>query len=398
MSIGDNIPAPRPMPTAPATLIRRLNAAGFEAYAVGGCVRDTLLGLSPTDWDITTAASPAQIQSVFADCRVFETGIQHGTVTVIFDGIPFEITTYRIDGDYRDNRHPNAVTFTTSLYEDVKRRDFTVNAMVWHPDDGIRDFFGGKADLDNRLLRTVGDPMKRFSEDALRIVRLLRFCATYGLQAETQTKAAACALAEQLNNIAVERIKAELDKLLCGDFANTVLTDFADVWRVILSDVDVASKTTLQSLPKRAVLRWTYILKDAPAKAILRRLKADNATVHTVSTLTEGLSLAPTTAPILLKQALRVYGEQHLLDIITLQKVCGDTPLWAQTEQALYALLQTNPCYQLKDLRINGNDLREMGLQGKNIGNTLNALLDAVITEQCDNTPKALLALAKTLA
>ncbi|MBP3382142.1 MAG: hypothetical protein J6L00_05785, partial [Clostridia bacterium] len=388
-------PAPT-MPAAPAAVIARLEQAGFAAHAVGGCVRDTLLGLSPTDWDITTAALPAQIKDVFKDCRVIETGIQHGTVTVLFDGVPFEITTYRVDGDYRDSRHPDAVTFTASLYEDVKRRDFTVNAMVWHPADGIGDFFDGKADLENKVLCTVGDPTKRFTEDALRILRLLRFAATYGLQAESETKQAACALADRLQYVSIERIYAELQKTLCGDFADAVFSDFPDVWQNILPEVDVTSKIALQKFPKESVMRWAYLLQDAPAETILRRFKADNATVQTVCTLINGLSLSPTTDVVTLKQALRTYGQENLLRIVVLQKICGDTALWQETETALFTLLETNPCYQLKDLRINGDALHALGFSGKEIGRALDTLLDAVIQGVCDNTPDALVSFAKT--
>ncbi len=383
------------MPAAPAAVIARLEQHGFTAHAVGGCVRDTLLGISPTDWDITTAATPAQIKAAFTDCRVIETGIQHGTVTVLFNGVPFEVTTYRIDGNYLDNRHPDAVTFTSSLFEDVKRRDFTVNAMVWHPTNGIGDFFDGKADLDNKVLRTVGDPTTRFSEDALRILRLMRFSATYGLQAEEETKAAACALADNLRTVSAERIYAELQKLLCGDFAATVLSDYVDIWRVILPDVNMTSKDALQKLPKDLVLRWAYLLQNAPAEAVLRQLKADNATISAVDTLINGLSLSPTVSPIDLKQALRTYGEENLCRIIILQKACNDTALWEATETALKALLQTNPCYRLKDLSVNGDALRVLGLEGKDIGKMLDALLDAVIREECDNTTSALLTFAK---
>ncbi len=386
-----------PMPAAPAAVIARLEQKGFTAHAVGGCVRDTLLGLSPTDWDITTVATPEQIKNVFADCRVIETGIRHGTVTVLFAGASFEITTYRVDGNYRDNRHPDTVTFTSSLYEDVKRRDFTVNAMVWHPTAGLGDFFDGKADLENNILRTVGDPIKRFSEDALRILRLLRFSATYGLRAEPQTKSAACALSKRLDSIAVERIRVELEKLLCGDFTAVVFGEFTEIWQVILPEIDVKSKLPLQNLPKDSALRWAYLLKDVSAESILQRLKADNATIRTVCTLIEGLSLSPTTAPIPLKQALRVYGEKNLFSIIALQKVCGDTTLWEETEAALKALLATNPCYRLKDLAINGDDLRTLGFEGKDVGNMLSTLLDAVIEKRCSNTTSALLTFVKSI-
>ncbi len=383
------------MPCAPAALIHRLNAAGFEAFAVGGCVRDTLLGLSPDDWDITTSATPEQTKAVFADCRVIETGLQHGTVTVRYEHQNYEITTYRVDGSYHDNRHPDAVSFTNSLFEDVKRRDFTVNAMVWHPAEGIGDFFDGQTDLKNKVLRTVGDPIKRFSEDALRILRLLRFSATYGLTAEPQTKSAACALASHLQNIAVERVRVELEKLLCGDFAAAVIGDFAEIWQVILPEVDMTSVIALQKLPKEPVLRWAYLLQDAPAEAILRRLKADNATISQVCTLINGRSLSPTTDRISLKHALHRYGETTLRGIIALQSVCGDAARWAETEAALQTLLKTKPCYRLKDLQITGEHLLSCGLQGRKVGEMLEYLLTAVMEETCENETGALLTLVK---
>ncbi len=383
-----------PMPAAPAAVIARLEHAGFAAHAVGGCVRDTLLGLTPTDWDITTAATPTEVKAVFADCRVIDTGIQHGTVTVLFDGVPFEITTYRLDGKYADNRHPDEVTFTASLLEDVKRRDFTVNAMVWHPAKGITDFFTGREDLKNRVLRTVGDPEQRFSEDALRILRLLRFAATYGLTAEPTTKAAACHLADRLASIAAERIHSELWMLVCGDYATEVLGDYTAVWQTVLPEVKMkaARLWALQALPHLPVYRLAVLLENAPAERVLQRLKADNATIATVLQLIDGISLSPTTSAVALKKALQQYGEQRLLQIITLQKALGDAAAWEQEERALCALLGKKPCYRLRDLQIDGHALQQIGFKGKAIGAMLSLLLDAVIEERCENTPEALIA------
>lgn len=397
-------PSPYSMPPAPATLIRRLHAAGFEAYAVGGCVRDMLLGLTPGDWDITTSALPAETAKVFADCHVIETGLQHGTVTVRFEHQNYEITTYRLDGGYTDSRHPDKVTFTPSIIEDVKRRDFTVNAMVWHPDSGIHDFVGGTEDLKNNILRCVGEPKRRFSEDALRILRALRFSAVYGFDIEPATKNAIEMLAENLKAISAERVRVELFKLICGKNAVAVLASCPTVWKTILPEVTF-SKEMLQTLsltPAEPVYRLAVLLQNTDTAAILRRLKTDNATVTQVTALLCATTISPATDAITLKKLLRVYGLTPLQQAVILRtaqaKAAGcATDGWDAMDAALEALLATDPCYSLDKLHISGKELLTLGFKGKEIGETLEFLLATVIGEQCQNETTSLIALAKAM-
>ena len=218
-------------------IIHRLQNAGFEAFAVGGCVRDSLLGLTPHDWDICTSAKPEQIKACFEDFNTIDIGIKHGTVAIIVDKEPFEVTTYRVDGEYRDNRHPESVTFTSNLREDLARRDFTVNAIAYNEEYGIADFYGGESDLKNRLIRCVGNPDERFREDALRILRALRFASCYRFSIENETAAAIHRNSGLLNNIASERIQSELVRLLCGDGAEDILNEFRDVFAVFIPEL-----------------------------------------------------------------------------------------------------------------------------------------------------------------
>ncbi len=386
------------MPAAPATLIRRLNAAGFEAYAVGGCVRDTLLGLIPDDWDITTSALPQETAHVFADCHVIETGLQHGTITVRFEGKNYEITTFRVDGDYTDNRHPDRVTFTPNAEEDVKRRDFTINAMLWHPDSGIHDFVGGMADLQNNVLRCVGEPKRRFSEDALRILRALRFAAVYGFAVQPETRCAAVQLADTLCAVSAERIRVELFKLLCGAHAAGILDVFANVIREVLPEVTLTAQMlqTLDRAPRDLVCRLAVLLQKTDAAAVLRRLKTDNATIAQVDFVLQTVRLSPTTDPIALKKLLRLYSPKTLQRSINFHIALGkDIPAWKATASALEALLSTNPCYSLEKLQISGKDILSFGLKGKEIGMMLDCVLTAVIEETCENERDALLTFVK---
>ena len=204
--------------------LHRLHENGFAAYAVGGCVRDSLLGKTPLDWDITTDACPEETERVFADCRLIETGLQHGTVTVLSDGMPLEITTFRVDGDYLDARHPESVSFTRNLKADLLRRDFTINTLCWNEQDGVVDLCGGLADLQNGILRAVGDPDCRFSEDALRILRGIRFASVLGFTIEAETAESILRNRQLLSKVAAERIRVEFSKLLCGKNAAAVST------------------------------------------------------------------------------------------------------------------------------------------------------------------------------
>ena len=210
------------IPQKAAQILKTLNAAGYEAYVVGGCVRDSILNRVPGDWDITTSALPEQVKELFH--RTVDTGIQHGTVTVMMDKEGFEVTTYRVDGEYHDGRHPDAVTFTRSLEEDLKRRDFTINAMAYHPEHGLVDLFGGMKDIDGKIIRCVGDPVERFTEDALRMLRAVRFSAQLGFTVEENTKAALARMSGNLEHVSAERIQTELVKLLVSDHPDYLRT------------------------------------------------------------------------------------------------------------------------------------------------------------------------------
>ena len=268
------------LPQTVREVLDRLNAAGQEAYVVGGCVRDRLLGREPADWDIATSALPDETRRIFADRSVIDTGIRHGTVSVLLDGQPLEITTYRIESAYSDHRHPDTVSFTRSLREDLRRRDFTINAMAYHPIDGLQDFFGGQADLKARIVRCVGDPRQRFEEDALRIVRALRFASVLGCSIDGATKTALLEQAPSLSQIAVERVAHELQRLLCGDHVLPILMDYAAVLTVILPELGPMighpqpnpyhrytvyehTARTVQAIPPSPARRWTMLLHDS---------------------------------------------------------------------------------------------------------------------------------------
>ena len=317
------------LPAPAREALSRLEAAGFAAYLVGGCVRDSLLGRSPGDWDITTAALPEQVEAVFAGERIIETGLKHGTVTVLLAGLPLEITTFRTESGYSDHRHPDAVAFTPSLEEDLARRDFTVNAMAQSRDGGLFDPFGGRGDLEQRIIRCVGEPELRFREDALRILRALRFAAQLDFSIDPATAAAAHALRDTLALVSRERIAAELTKLLCGPAARRILTEYWEILAVPLPelvpmagfdqrskyhcyDVLEHSAAAVEAAPPDRILRWAALLHDVAkpacftldeqgrghfyghaqaggpmAREILSRLRFDKDSIRRVSTLVE---------------------------------------------------------------------------------------------------------------
>lgn len=273
------------MPKNVDIAINLLQSAGFEAYAVGGCVRDSLLGKTPNDWDITTSAKPEDMKSVFADFHCIDTGIKHGTVTVVIDGEPLEITTFRLDGEYEDNRHPKSVTFTSDLGADLGRRDFTVNAMAYSKMTGTVDLFGGQNDLKNKIIRCVGDPDRRFNEDALRILRALRFASALDFEIEEKTAQSLLKNCALLGNISEERIAKELLKLVCGKGAKRILTDFAPVLFEILPELQPMYKNShdnphhcydiyehtliaVESIDPEPTLRFAMLLHDCGKPAV----------------------------------------------------------------------------------------------------------------------------------
>lgn len=391
-------------------IIAKICDCGFDAYTVGGCVRDILMGKSPCDWDITTSATPDEIQKIFSQYTVIPTGIKHGTVTVLFGRTPFEITTFRIDGNYSDSRHPENVTFSTSLTGDLKRRDFTINAIAYHPEVGIVDLFGGQADLKSRIIRAVGDPAQRFSEDALRIMRAIRFSAVLGFELEPETADALFKFNHLLENIAAERICAELNKIMCTDGASTVIEKyFSVISQRLFGDypskfLDTTIFSTISRVPDKLHLRLAAFLFGAAqvfntdvtslAKTFFSHLKYDNKTRLLTITVLSNLHRKITPDRISIRRIVRDTGADALQDIFELKNALQlDNPSTiATTKSILWAILRDGDCCHLHNLALKGNDLAsEFNLKGPNIGKGLNLLLDAVIEGKCQNTRSSLI-------
>lgn len=420
-----------------------LETAGYEAYAVGGCVRDSLLGRTPDDWDITTQAAPEKVKELFA--RTVDTGLAHGTVTVLLSGEGFEVTTYRIDGEYEDGRHPKEVIFTASLKEDLKRRDFTINAMAYNPKTGIVDYFHGKEDLENKIIRCVGDPIERFTEDALRILRAVRFSAQLGFSIEEQTKKALRVIAPNLKLVSAERIQVELVKLLISPHPDFLRTAYqAGITKEFLWEFDACMETpqntphhfcsvgehtllTLKNIRADKVLRLTMLLHDIGkpvvrrtdengrdhfkmhdpqgekmAGVILRRMKLDNDTIKKVLRLIKWHDFRPQPEMAQVRRAVNRIGE----DLFPLYLEVQRADILAQSEykreEKLKRLQGVERCYQeiqkqhqcvsLKNLAVTGKDLIEAGcVPGKEMGEILNRLLEEVLEHPEYNKKEILL-------
>ena len=415
------------MPENARQIIKVLQEAGFEAYIVGGCVRDAILGRNPDDWDITTSAKPEEVKQLFR--RTIDTGIEHGTVTVMFDKEGYEVTTYRVDGKYEDHRRPTSVTFTASLIEDMKRRDFTINAMAYNDKDGLVDHFDGIGDLQRKVIRCVGNPKERFDEDALRILRAVRFAAQLDFVIDDKTKDAIQNQAIYLKDISAERIHVELTKLLVSKHPERLRTAYElGVTRVVLPEFDAMMQTeqnnkhhmytvgehtlaALKEVPATEGLRWAVLLHDVGkpkckvtdatgdhfyghheagvdmARDILRRLKFDNATIDLVKRLVRwhdyGMGAVPSLKSF--RKSLSKMGAD-LFDDYTVVKYAD---IMAQSDykreeklQNLEGLkryyqiiMEEKQCLQIKDLAINGKDLIELGMKpGKELGEILQHL------------------------
>lgn len=438
------------MPKNVDTAINLLQSAGFEAYAVGGCVRDSLLGKTPNDWDITTSAKPEDMKSVFADFHCIDTGIKHGTVTVVIDGEPLEITTFRLDGEYEDNRHPKSVTFTSNLGADLGRRDFTVNAMAYSKKTGTVDLFGGQNDLKNKIIRCVGDPDRRFNEDALRILRALRFASALDFEIEEKTAQSLLKNRALLGNISEERIAKELLKLICGKGAKRILTDFAPVLFEILPELQPMYKNShdnphhcydiyehtliaVESIDPEPTLRFAMLLHDCGKPAvkkfdengvahfyghqrisaeisaqILARLKVSNkfrdeilflVSNHDRWELYENTEKMP--------RYLSKFGLDGVLNLLKVMRadVLAQSPEYryrldqiADAEETAKNLAAQKPCLSLSELQINGRTLMDIGIpQGRKLGAVLAQLLDEVIDGVTKNTQEALTTRAREI-
>lgn len=383
-----------------AFAIDRLESRGYECYAVGGCVRDSLLGFAPHDWDLTTSATPPEIKAAFADCRVIETGIQHGTVTVLYQKEPLEITTFRKDGAYADNRHPTAVTFSETVEEDLSRRDFTVNAMAYNPEKGLIDLFDGRGDLKKKLIRCVGNAETRFNEDGLRILRAVRFASALGFALEKETARAVRNCACLLDGIAKERVREEFSKLILGKTPTAILRDYPEVFARFLPEIVPFKPQTLEFLsvaPLDLPLRLSLLFCSADqAKAALLRLRYDNETQkETVDLigLQAGISDFGTVG---LRRLLRDYPAETVKRLLAVSECKGAD--MREAKKTLQAILSRGDCTSLSTLAVSGKDLIALGIPaGKRVGNVLETLLDRVIDGSLQNEKAALLAAAKAL-
>lgn len=426
-------------------ILRKLTENGFEAWCVGGCVRDTLLGRIPGDWDVTTSARPEEIMALFGD-RAIPTGIRHGTVTVRTAERPVEVTTYRCDGHYADHRHPDSVTFSGSLGEDLRRRDFTVNAMAMDLRGKLADPFGGQADLQSKTLRCLGDPEKRFQEDALRILRGLRFASVLGFALEKNTARALRAQRALLRGISAERIQAELVKLVCGSGVCEILLAFPDVLGEVLPEItpavgfdqknchhcyDVWEHTarSVAAADDDPILRMTMLLHDlgkplsftldaagtghflghakisrALAENILRRLRFSTGDREDILLLVEqhDRPIAPTEKSV--RRALMKFGERNLRRLLKVKRAdnlaqapayLGRQKEYDEVEAVLRRLLEQNACFSLRQLAVNGRDMTALGYRGPEVGRMLKQLLRAVVDGRLDNDRQTLLRAAR---
>ncbi len=380
-------------------ILDTLSENGFEAYIVGGSVRDALRAHVPDDFDVTTNAEPEQVCKAFDNkCRIILTGLKHGTVTILSEGKPIEVTTYRTDGDYRDNRHPEQVTFVKKIDADLMRRDFTVNAMAYSPTNGLVDLYGGQADLKNKIIRCVGNPDTRFHEDALRMLRALRFAAVLQFEIEADTARAIHENRALLNHVSAERIRTELFKLLCGDDAEKILLAYADVFFTIFPQLQNAYTGTsyanavksMHTLEKDAVLRFAALLLPAANEhasdcfSATDSLKTDKKSADTIKFSVKHCAEVLPTDAASVKHLLNKYGVEALVFLAKLKNA-------AETLACIDAVLQNSEPYRICDLKISGDAVAALGYTGKQIGETLHTLLTAVIDGKLENEKETLL-------
>ncbi len=389
------------VPHRVAVLLDRLRKSGHRADIVGGCVRDSMLGKTPNDYDITTSATPEQMKQAFFDMHVIETGIKHGTVTVMLGREPYEITTYRVDGEYTDGRHPDSVTFTDALSDDLARRDFTVNAMAYNPIDGLTDLYGGADDIDARTIRAVGDAERRFSEDALRIIRALRFASVLNFQIEPSTAAAIFKKRELLSGISRERIFAEWTRLIGGESAYGILKEYREVIAEVipqLSKMHLPREELFLSASAEArelSLFSKYEMPSLEYDSAMRGLRADNKRRLRGISVLGALDLPHDTEPALLR-ILRDVGEESALLLIELKILLGTA---SENDRArLISVTESGACHELSELAVNGYDMRALGLVGKEIGAMLGELLSLVIDGKLPNEREALLDKARIMS
>ena len=422
--------------------VNMLENSGNEAYLVGGCVRDALLGLEPHDYDITTDAVPEEVEQVFADYKVIETGIKHGTVTVLINHEPIEITTYRTEKGYSDYRHPDKVSFAQDITSDLSRRDFTVNAIAYSPKNGYCDPFGGCEDLAANTLRCVRNPDERFNEDPLRVLRAIRFSAVYGFSIDSETEASMHKNRALISKLSAERIMGEIEQILMSKGVYGVLMSYPDIFAVPIPELepmvgfdqknryhiyDVYEHTAkvVEHIEARPELRWAALLHDVAkplcfseddrgghfygheeksaeiARDIFNRLKFDNYTKDEACFVIERhmLQIEPTEKNV--KRTLRRFGENRVRNILSIMRAeafaqaeslfADRDKKYSEIEKLIDRIVEEESCFSLKDLAVNGSDLVKMGFEGPEVGQILNTLLDMVIDGKVDNKTEQLI-------
>lgn len=429
-----------------SSAISLLSAHSKQGFAVGGCVRDSLMGVTPHDWDMTTDALPEETKAIFSAYRTVDTGIKHGTVLVMLDSHPVEITTFRVDGEYTDCRHPDSVTFTPDIKSDLARRDFTINAMAYNKTAGLVDLFGGEDDINNKIIRCVGDPDERFNEDALRIMRALRFSSTLGFTIEEQTKKAIFKNADLLKNIARERISSELLKLLCGKNVLSVMEEYEEIFGVIIPELKCEfgfeqhgkkhaytvwghTCRTVANIENDETLRLTMLLHDIGkpithklnangdstfknhaaeggkiAAEVLKTLKLSRKMTDTVTYLVTHHDMDVPDSRETVKRYLNMMGEEKFLMLMKIRTADRSAlsesfrNISAQTDYAysqFYDIIDKKEPYTLSSLAVNGRDLAALGITGEETKSALDKCLDAVICDPSLNTKEKLTAFIK---
>ena len=435
------------LPKGAAVIIDRLEREGYTAWAVGGCVRDSLRGVVPNDWDIATSAKPGEILRLMGGLRALPTGLKHGTVTVRAEGANYEVTTYRVESEYSDGRHPDEVFFVDDIRDDLARRDFTINAMAWHPVRGLCDPFGGRQDIEKKLLRAVGDPRERFTEDALRILRGLRFASKTGYEIEENTVQAMRGCVPLLQNIAAERIREELLGLLAGRYVGRVLMAYADLITAVLPELapmvghdqfnayhkfDIWEHTVrvVEAAPGDPILRFALLLHDCGkpatftrdergvghfdghpavsamiAEKITDRLRFSNADRVRIDLYVRYHDYPLGREERIIRRRLARFGEENFRTLVLIKK-CDATGQLTHPEniemldrivRTADRILEQQACLSLRQLAVKGEDMMALGLRGRRIGSTLETLLSEVVDGTLENEREALLACAKEL-
>lgn len=396
------------MPKDVEYIIDKIYKKGYEAFIVGGCVRDSIIGLKPNDYDITTNASPSQIINIFKGERIIETGIKHGTVTLIKNKFEYEITTYRIDGEYNDNRRPECVEFTSDIMKDLQRRDFTINAIAYNYKVGIVDIFGGIKDIQAKLIKTVGEAHKRFEEDGLRIIRAVRFSCKLGFDIENNTNEGIYKNISLIKNVSLERIQEELNKILMSDNPEKLYTLYdAGMFNELgIYDIKIQKNELnyIKDSKKDLITRLTILIyimgNNINSRNILNILKYPNSVKHQCITILDYLNQDIDIDKTCIKLCLHKIGKENFIHILNIKMILEKQFTNDKYEKILRLIKEIeekNECYSLQTLAINGNDLKALGYNGKDVGLKLSCLLNRVIENSEINNKLKLMEILKDM-